>query len=202
MEEIYVPSYTPTTHPNQEEKGPFGKLGAYLVDLIQTLVVCGAIFTIIYLFIARPHKVFGNSMVPNFRHGNYILTNIIAYRFGEPSYGDIIVLKNPNNLSQDFIKRVIATPGMTIKIEGQTVFLNGSPLKEDYLAPNTLTPAGSFLKNGEEVLVGPFQYFVLGDNRSHSSDSREWGPITKKGIIGKVFLRYWPPQNFALIKHL
>lgn len=184
----------------EERKSFFENIGSHLIDFIQTLVVFGAIFALIYLFVAQPHKVSGNSMIPTFHNGDYILTDKISYRLGSPQRGDIIVLKNPRDESQDFIKRIIALPGDTIKVEENSVYLNGQLLKEVYLPPATLTRAGSFLTEGAEVKAGPNQYFVLGDNRGHSSDSREWGAITKEEIVGKTFFRYWPPQDFGLIR--
>ena len=184
-----------------EEKKPFFQsLGSHLVDFIQTLVVFGAIFALIYLFVAQPHKVSGNSMFPNFHNGDYILTDKLSYRFGSPKRGDVIVLKNPRDESQDFIKRIIALPGQTVKVSGNLVYVNGQLLKESYLPPGTITRSGAFLTDDTEVTAGPNQYFVFGDNREHSSDSREWGSITKEEIAGRTFFRYWPPNAFGLIK--
>lgn len=177
----------------------FKKLGTHIADFIQTLVVFGAIFSVIYLFVAQPHKVSGNSMVPNFHNGDYILTDKLTYRFSGPKHGDIIVLKNPRNESQDFIKRIIAIPGDSIKIDDGFVFINNQPIDEKYLPSNTYTGGENFLREGENIKIGSDQYFVLGDNRNHSSDSREWGTITQKQIIGKVFFRYWPPNSVGLL---
>lgn len=185
-----------------EQKSFFENLRSHIIDLIQTLVVFGAIFALIYLFITQPHKVSGNSMVPTFRSGDYILTDKVSYRFGNPKSGDIIVLKNPRDETQDFIKRIIATPPDTIKIEDGSVYLNGELIFENYLPAGTQTRAGSFLIEGSEIKLGPNQYFVLGDNRGHSSDSREWGSITKEEIVGKVFFRYFPLQSFGWLRSL
>ena len=200
-EDVYSPKIDYSPGQTEEQKTIFQKAGASLVDFIQTLVVFGAIFAIIYLFVAQPHKVSGFSMVPTFQSGDFILTDKVSYKVGEPKDGDIIVLKNPRNESQDFIKRIIATPGQTLKVEGGSVFVNGIKLSENYLPPQTLSRSGSFLHEGEIVSVAPNEYFVFGDNRNHSSDSREWGAITKEEIVGKVFFRYWPPDSFGLIHH-
>lgn len=182
----------------QENKGFFENIKSHIIDFIQTFVVFGAIFALIYLFVSQPHKVSGNSMIPTFRNGDYILTDKLTYRFGEPKKGDIIVLKNPRDETQDFIKRIIATPGDSLKIENSQVFVNEQTISEPYLPANTQTRARSFLIEGSEVTAGPNQYFVFGDNRDHSSDSREWGSVTKEEIVGKVFFRYWPPKSFGL----
>lgn len=191
-----VPYYQP------EQEGFFSRIGGHVADFIQTLVVFGAIFALIYLFIAQPHKVSGNSMFPTFYDGDYIITDKLSYKLGEPKYGDVIVLQNPRDESQDFIKRIIAVPKDTIMIKGGLVYLNGRPLTENYLPGGTTTPAGATLTEGKTVEVLPDQYFVLGDNRGHSSDSREWGAVTKKEIVGKTFFRYFPPQRFGFFKQL
>lgn len=185
-----------------ERKSFFENLRSHIIDFIQTIVVFGAIFALIYLFVAQPHKVSGNSMVPIFHNGDYILTDKLSYRLGNPRRGDVIVLKNPRDESQDFIKRIIALPSETIRIDENFVYISGELLKEPYLPPGTNTSAGTFLTEKTAVKAGPNQYFVLGDNRSHSSDSRAWGGVTKEEIVGKVFFRYWPPQSFGLFKPL
>lgn len=197
-EQIYSPGYSPTNDPIKPSSGG---IGSHIVDFIQTFVVFGAIFTLIYLFVAQPHKVSGNSMVPTFHNNDYILTDKLSYRLSPPKKGDIIVLKNPRNVSQDFIKRIIATPGDSVKIENGFVFINGNKLTELYIPQDTQSRGGSFLSEGEQITAGENQYIVFGDNRNHSSDSREWGPVTRKEIIGKVVFRYFPITSFGLIKN-
>lgn len=184
---------------NGQKKTFFESFGSHLIDFVQTLVVFGAVFAIMYLFIAQFHKVSGNSMFPTYHNGDFLITEKITYKFNEPKRGDVIVLKNPRNESQDFIKRIIALPGDTVKIENNLVFVNDQPLNENYLPPNTTTRAGLFMNEGFTVRAGDNQYFVLGDNRDHSSDSREWGAITKKEIIGRAFFRYFPLQSLGLL---
>lgn len=181
------------------QKSFFERLGGYFVEFFETVVVFGAIFAAIYLFIAQFHKVSGNSMVPTFESGDYLITEKISYRFRDPKSGQIIVLKNPRDESEDFIKRIIAVPGDTIQISAGSVYLNGQPLKEDYLPAGRLTRSGAFLTEGSLVRVGNNQYFVIGDNRNHSSDSREWGPVTKEEIVGKAFFRYFPFTRMGLL---
>lgn len=182
------------------KKSFFENLGSHIIDFIQTFVVFGAIFALIYLFVAQPHKVSGNSMVPTFHNGDYILTDKLTYRFTSPKRGDVIVLKNPRDESQDFIKRIIALPGETIKIENNSVYVNGQLLKEPYLPSGISTSGGNFLPDKTTVKLGSNQYFVFGDNRDHSSDSRTWGGVTREEIVGKVFFRYFPPQSFGLFR--
>ena len=128
-----------------------------------------------------------------------MITEKISYRFGEPNRGQIVVLKNPRNDAQDFIKRIIAIPGDTVKIENNSIFLNGGSLDEAYLPSGTITRGGTFLQDGNSATMGPNQYLVIGDNREHSSDSREFGPVGKEKLIGRALLRYWPPQAVGLL---
>lgn len=181
------------------QKSFLQNLGGYFIEFIETVVVIGAVFALIYLFIAQFHKVSGSSMVPTMQSGDYLITEKLSYKFKNPKRGEMIVLKNPRDESQDFIKRIIAVPGDTIEIKDNTVYLNGQILTENYLPAGTLTDPKAFLTEGSAVKAGSDQYFVFGDNRSHSSDSREWGPATKEKIVGKAFFRYWPPQSIGLL---
>lgn len=181
------------------QKGLMDNLGGYLVEFIETIVIFGAIFAAIYLFVAQFHKVSGNSMVPTYHNGDYLITEKISYRFRNPQKGEVVVLKNPRDESQDFIKRVVAIPGDTISVSNNTVFINGQPDKEGYLPTGVPTRSGAFLTEGATIKVGNDQYFVLGDNREHSSDSREWGPVTKKEIVGRAFFRYYPIPDIGLL---
>lgn len=175
------------------------KFGGYFVELFETVVVFGAIFAALYLFVAQFHKVSGNSMFPTMHNGDFLITEKITYRFRTPQRGEIIVLKNPRDESEDFIKRIIAVPGDTLEINNKSVYLNGELLSEKYLPPGTLTPSGAFVTNGAVIKVASNQYFVFGDNREHSSDSREWGPVTKEEIVGRAFFRYFPIQAIGLL---
>lgn len=189
----------PIDYYSTPRKSFFDSVKGYVLEIFETLVVFGAIFAAIYLFVAQFHKVSGNSMVPTLKSGDYLVTEKVTYRFSIPKRGDIIVLKNPKDESEDFIKRIIALPGDTIKIENNTIYVNGGPIQEKYLPPQTPTRGGSFLGEDNQITTGPNQYFVMGDNRNHSSDSREWGAITKEEIVGRAFFRYWPPQSMGLL---
>lgn len=188
----------PNFYYGQSEPTFFDKLKSYFIEFFETIVVVGAVFALIYLFIAQFHKVSGLSMFPTMHDGDFLITEKISYKFRQPKRGEIVVLKNPRDNSQDFIKRIIAIPSDSLKIENNILYLNGQTLNEKYL-PSNLTHSGSFLTEGSIVKAGENQYFVFGDNRNHSSDSREWGPITKEEIVGRAFFRYWPPQRISLI---
>jgi len=178
------------------------KIYSFLVDTVQTLLLAAAVFLIIYAFLFRPFEVNGESMFPNFHNKEYILTNIITLHFSNPKLGDVIVFKAPNDPEKDYIKRVIGVAGDRIIIKDADVYLNGVKLSESaYLEESVKTYAGSFLRDQQEITVPQDQYFVLGDNRSNSSDSREWGFVSVKSIIGKSFFAYWPPKDVGIVKN-
>lgn len=167
----------------------FQKLGAFFMDILEVIVLAVGIFLIVYLLILRPHKIKGQSMHPTFPDAEYLLTEKVSYYREDPRRGDVIVFKPP--ISEDeFIKRVIALPGETVMVINGKVFVNDKQLKEDYIKVDT--NSGAFLSEGEKYVVPEGNYFVMGDNRPHSSDSRAWGPITKKVITGKAWLIYYP----------
>lgn len=149
-----------------------------------------SIMTLVYLFVAQPHKVSGQAMAPNYQDGQYFITSKLAYRSENPQHGDVIVLKNPKDEAQDFLNRVIGLPGEEVKIQDCKVYINGNALDESYLPQNTCTRAGDFLQEGASVTVPADNYLVMGDNRDHSSDSRMWGFVPRKNIIGKFWIRY------------
>jgi len=180
----------------------FRRIGVFILDIIETLVMALAVFVIVYLFLFQPHQVRGSSMYPNFHDGEYILTDKFSYRLGLPKRGDVIVFRAPRNEEYDYIKRIIGLPGDSIQLENGQVFVNSQILDEYYLPKDFVTSAGAFIKLGQAVTVPNDQYFVLGDNRSHSSDSREWGFVPKENIIGKAWFRYWPPDRFGAIQKI
>lgn len=175
------------------------RLGGFLIDVIQTVVLALAIFLIVYLFLLQPHQVRGQSMDPSFSDGEYLLTDKLSYRFGQPKRGDVVVFAAPPNEKEDFIKRIVGLPGERVGIRDGKVYINGEVISEGYLAQDTLTPPGSFLEEGKEVTIAAGEYFVIGDNRLHSSDSRAWGPVPKKNLVGRAWFVYWPPQEIRLV---
>jgi len=165
---------------------------AAIFDFLQSIVVVLAIMVMIYLFIMSPQEINGASMEPTFENGEYILTNKIVYKIYNPKRGDVVIFKSPRNKEIDFIKRVIALPGERVKIIDNAFYIDGVKLEEPYLPPNLYIFGGTYLRENQEIVVPEGQYFVIGDNRPHSADSREFGTIAKVDFIGKAFLRYWP----------
>lgn len=141
-------------------------------------------------FLFQPFIVKGESMDPNFQSGDYLIVDEITYRFSEPQRGDVIVFKYPKDTTQKFIKRVIGLPGEKLLVkDGQITITQGDKnfvLIEKYL-PENLKTYGDV-----EVTLGPDEFFVLGDNREYSYDSRAWGKVPRQDIIGKAFLRIFP----------
>lgn len=197
----------PPPQGNEEVNQPRSSLPAlfmkqvvhFFMDFLETIVVALSIFVVVYLFFMQPHEIKGSSMEPNFHNGEYILTDKISYRFRTPSRGDVIILKAPKNPEVDYIKRVIGLPGERIKVERGQVFINETKVDERYVSDATPLFPGSFLQDGVEITVPEDEYFVMGDNRPHSSDSREFGPIGRNLIIGKAFFRYWPLTEIGVV---
>lgn len=138
-------------------------------------------------------------MEPSFFDGEYLLTDKLSYRIGQPKRGDVIVFAAPPNEKEDFIKRIIALPGERVAIRNNQVFVNDKELEEGYLGEGTFTFSGSLLAEDKQISLGENEYFVLGDNRNHSSDSRVWGSVPAKNIVGRAWLVYWPPQAVGLV---
>lgn len=198
----YPPSVIPqeSPFPPKPEKAA-GKVGAFLWDIVETVVFALAIFVIVYLFLAQPHQVSGSSMFPNFIDKEYLLTNKVVYRFKDPQRGDVIIFKAPPPINKDLIKRVIGLPNDTVKVENGKIFVNDKQLPENYLPQGTNSQEGSVLHNGKKITVPKDSYIVMGDNRQASYDSRDFGPIKRNSIVGKAWIIYWPLKRFGVIKH-
>jgi len=185
-----------------------------LVEFVFNIVTAVVLFLVIYLFVAQPHQVEGDSMFPNYHSGDYVLTEKITEHFEGIQRGDVVVFRYPRNRAYDYIKRVVALPGDTVLIREGQVFVNNQSLEEPYLSRNKTsnsvlahnspnqavrTDGRTFLSEGEEFEVPTDEMIVMGDNRPESSDSREWGTVALDEIIGKVFFRYWPPSRIGLV---
>jgi signal peptidase I len=167
---------------------------SFVFELIKIVVISLVIIIPIRYFLIQPFYVKGASMEPNFFDHEYLIIDEITYRFHQPQRGDILVFRYPQNPQEFFIKRLIGLPGEEIQIKDGSVWIysgehpEGAKLDEPYLASNTKT----YSLTEDKVKLGPDEYFVLGDNRSSSKDSRSFGPVNKSFIIGRVVLRGWP----------
>jgi signal peptidase I len=139
-------------------------------------------------------------MEPNFHDGEYLLTDKISYRFNKPNRGDVIIFKAPGTSGDDFIKRIIGLPGETVSVMNGKVYVNDTELNEKYLPLGFTTGPGLFLSEGTKLVVPQEKFFVLGDNRNHSADSRSFGFIEKSTIIGRAWFLYWPISNLGIVK--
>lgn len=172
----------------------------FLFELVKIVVISLVIIVPIRYFLIQPFYVKGASMEPNFYDHEYLIIDEISYRFNEPERGDIIVFRYPKDPQEYFIKRLIALPGETVQVkDGDVIIYNtlepqGFILEEDYL-PDTLK---TYSNTEDKIEVGEEEYFVLGDNRNSSKDSRSFGPVNKAYITGKVLLRGWPFDRVTL----
>jgi signal peptidase I len=168
------------------------KHSSHLVrEIIETLALTFIIFVVIH-FTVQNYMVDGTSMQPGLNNNQYVLVNKLAYLFHAPERGDVIVFHWPVDTNKDLIKRVIGVPGDVIVIDRTTVRVNGVLLTEPYIN----APANPV---GNRWVVPPNDYFVMGDNRLVSDDSRDWGFVPKSYIIGKAVLIYWPLNSWHFI---
>jgi signal peptidase I len=185
--------------PQQAARGSLWAEGRLLLrDLIFALMLA----SLMVVFVAQPVKVEGTSMLPRLHDGERIFVNKLVYydEYGwapKIDRGDIVVFWYPNDPSKSYIKRVIGLPGDRVEIHDGVVRINGLDLQETYLDPR-LNASHPTLP---VVYVRPNYYFVMGDNRDNSSDSRSWGLVPKKYIYGKALFRYWPLSNASVIHH-
>lgn len=149
------------------------------------------------LFIAEPYLVDGRSMDPTFATGDYLIVDKLSYELGTPKRNTVVVFKYPNDTSKTFIKRIIGLPGETVEENGNTITITDSINKVGFNIDQSYVvheAPGKF-----KVTLGPDEYFVMGDNRAESFDSRSWGPLQKKYILGKPVLRLWPLKELGVL---
>lgn len=173
----------------------------FVMDILETIVFVGSLFIVVYLFIMQPNQVKGASMHPSFEDKDYIFTSRITYKFRRPERGDVIVFRSPKNPDIEYIKRIIAIPGDMVRIQNKEVYVNTIKLTENYTSAKTNLWEGGYLKENDAILIPQGYYFVMGDNRPNSSDSREFGPIPGGSIVGFVFYRYFPSTKMGVIKN-
>lgn len=167
--------------------------GSFLFELIKVIVMAGVTIVLIRYFLFKPFYVKGASMEPNFLDHEYLIVDELSYRLRVPERGEVIVFKYPNNQREYFLKRIIGIPGERVKVaDGHvTIYNNSHPegvvLNESYLPQDLLTSG-----DNQTVTLGSDEYFVLGDNRANSFDSRRFGSVKKTLIVGRALIRGWP----------
>jgi len=167
----------------------------HIIDLLHDLAIAVVICALLITFVVQAFKVQGTSMVPELRNGERILVNKFIYNFRSISRGDVVVFWYTEDPDVSFIKRVVALPGDRVEIKRGKLLVNGELVDEPYVKPEHIDRR-SF--PSQEVRAG--HYFVLGDNRRGSNDSRSWGLVPQRYIYGKAFLRIWPPGEFGTIR--
>lgn len=178
------------------------KIYYFFLDTVQTVLLIASFFLVAYIFLFRPFQVSGQSMYPNFHDKEYVLTDLISLRFSDPKKGDVIVFMSPVNKEKDYIKRVIAIAGDRVSLKDGSIYVNNEKLDESvYLNNDVKTYGESFLREGQEIVITKNEFFVLGDNRPFSSDSRDFGPIKRDTIIGKSLFVYWPLDQIKIIRN-
>lgn len=178
------------------------------LNLKQTIVEMGEIFLIgisvvllVYIFIGQNLEISGSSMYPFLHDKEQIITEKVSVKLSPLKRGEVIIFWHPNINTSLLVKRVIGLPGETIKIDGGKVYINNEQIKEPYLGDRVITDEGSFLQIGQEYTIPADSYVVMGDNRDESTDSRTWGPVKSKLVIGRAILVFYPFNSFRFIKY-
>jgi signal peptidase I len=176
----------------------------FIWDLLKTAIIVVVVAFAVKFFLLQPYIVDGNSMLPNFENEECLLVEKVSYRFKSPKRGDVIVFHPPGQNSINYIKRIVGLPNERIEILENKIkiyndkYPDGIFLDESYIPSSYLTVSE---KSDGLYTVGNNEYFVLGDNREHSSDSREWGNLPETNILGKAWLEIFPFKNFDLVEH-
>ncbi|NCU42453.1 MAG: signal peptidase I [Candidatus Moranbacteria bacterium] len=201
---------------NKSSQEPAYGVGGFLLEIIKVFFLAFIIIVPIRMFIFQPFFVQGSSMEPNFHDGEYLLVNEWGYKhtdigfFSKPFFsvepfrelkrGDVVVFRYPKNPSIFYVKRIIALPGEKILFkEGRIEIIEKGGLNRFFLDESSYLPETTNTKNLESLALSDEEYFVMGDNRMHSNDSRAWGPVNKSFIIGKVALRMWPFDKISKV---
>ena len=163
-----------------------------LIREIVGLVLLAVVILLLLQVVAPRFTVVGSSMEPSLHDGQRLLINKAVYFFREPEAGEVIVFKAPKNPRDEYIKRIVASPGNTVEIKMGVVYVNGSPLDEPYIKdqPSYTLQAKKIPEN---------EYFVLGDNRNNSNDSHKGWTVPQQNIVGKAWLAIWPPSQWGLV---
>ncbi len=166
-------------------------------DLVKFAAIALLVVIPIRTFVAQPFIVSGSSMVPTFQNGQYLIVDELTYHLHQPKRGDVIVFKYPNDKTKYFIKRIIGLPGDTVSIYGSKVTIKNGEYPDGLVLDETYVKNKS--DNKVEITLKPDEYYVMGDNRSASSDSRVWGTLPKDLIIGRAYLRLFPLNAITVL---
>ncbi len=173
-------------------------------ETIKIVIISLLIIIPLKFFIVQPFFVRGASMEPNFENGDYLIVNELVYHFSSPKRGDVVVFKFPLDPSQYYIKRIIGLPGETVEIKNGQVIIYNNAFPQGMILDESMYLRNEETKGDLKVTLDENDYFVLGDNRQASADSRIWGLVPQHYIVGRVWLRAWPfdkAQAFASINY-
>jgi signal peptidase I len=165
-----------------------------LREIVETIVLTLLIYFLVRTFLFENYRVVGHSMLPTLQEEQFLVVSKLTYRLREPERGDIIVFHHPQGGDRKLIKRVIALPGEEVEISKGQVYIDGQRLDESYL--DTLGRTSR-----PPSLIAEGEYFVMGDNRNNSSDSRSWGTLSRDSIVGMSLVSYWPPNLWGIVPH-
>ena len=181
-------------------------------EWVESIIIAFVLAMVIRTFLVQAFKIPTGSMRPTLLEGDLILVNKFIYgakipfvdlnlpAVRQPRRGDVVVFIYPENPKKDFIKRLVAIAGETVEIENGTIFINGQPLLDTVFSQRYYYNRGEFGQEGKKIVVPKNSIFVLGDNSASSQDSRFWGFVPRKNILGEAILIYWPPQRIRIIK--
>lgn len=175
-------------------------VGMFLLELLKIAVIAGVTIALVRYYLFKPFYVKGASMEPNFYDHEYLIIDELSYRFREPTRGEVIVFKYPENPKEYFLKRIIGLPGERVRVANGEIFIynnahpEGVKIDESYLSKDLPTGGDTMTQ------LTASQYYVLGDNRSNSFDSRRFGPIDKSAVVGRAWVRGWPLNRLQTFK--
>ncbi|PIT88043.1 MAG: signal peptidase I [Candidatus Magasanikbacteria bacterium CG10_big_fil_rev_8_21_14_0_10_36_32] len=166
--------------------------GLFLLELFKIAVLAGVTIALIRYYLFKPFYVKGASMEPNFYEKEYLIIDELSYRFREPERGEVVVFRYPENPKEYFLKRIIGLPGETVKISNNRVMLYNAQHPEGFVINETYLPKNLKTEGERTIALNENQYFMMGDNRPNSYDSRRFGPVERNLIIGRAWFRGWP----------
>jgi signal peptidase I len=174
----------PTHYGVARRTGHFALLRLFFQESLQVILPALVLALTVHLFLAQATIVYGQSMEPNLYERQRLIIDKLSYRLHPPQRNDIVVLDIPG-MDEMLVKRIIGLPGETVEIQNGVVYVDGAPIPEPF-------PHDLGFQSMEPITLGPLSYFVMGDNRENSNDSRAFGPVKREYILGRVWLRYWP----------
>jgi signal peptidase I len=197
LEKNLKDSFLDSEEKNESKPTTIGSVLLNFFEFIKTVIIIVILAAVIRLFVIQPFIVDGQSMEPNFQNNDYLITEKVSFHFSEPRRGETVILRPPDNPTVNYLKRIIGIPGDTVSIKKGDVYVNAKKIDEPYIdGQKTLT-----VKNEDlTVTLKQDEYFVMGDNRNHSRDSREIGPVPRHNLVSHVWIRLFPFNKIKLIQ--